>query len=213
MRMPVSRRIGHVRVFVAAVLALASVARAQDATPDGARAVDDTLDPRTRQSAAWFAALERVNDRIRASPISWLDGHLGVTSRIRMSRDGARAVSWAEDGSAWLWNSWTGEPLGLLGMFGMGETSSRYGAQLRWPHFQFSDDGERILVYEPLARFAGLWDGRSAEFLAHLEVADEKASDATLSPDGRRIAVASETGVIRFYDSERGLPLDTPVLE
>ncbi len=211
--MPASRPFGPVRCVVAAMLLLATWGRAQDKTFDSAPAVEDTLDPRTRQSVAWFAALERVNERIRASPISWLDGHLGVAARIRMSRDGERAVSWAEDGSAWLWNAWTGEPLGLLGMFGMGETSSRYGAQLHWPRFVFSADGERILLYEPLARFAGLWDGRSAEFLAHLDVADEKASAATFSPDGRRIAVASETGVVRFYDSERGLPLDTPVLE
>ncbi len=219
MHTPASRPFGHVLAgscsVVVALLLLATWGRAQDKTSDSARAVVDTLDPRAQQSAAWFAALERVNERIRASPISWLDGHLGVTARIRMSPDGARAVSWADDGSAWLWDAWTGEPLGCLGMFGMGETSSGYGGQSqpRWPEFVFSADGERILLYEPIARFAGLWDGRSAEFLAPLDVADEKASAVTFSPDGRRIAIASETGVIRFYDSERGLPLDTPVLE
>src|ERR1700741_1269268 len=67
----------------------------------------------------WREAIERVNERIRTAPISWLDGHVGVPSRAPMPPAGARAVTWAQDGSAWLWNAWTGEPIGLLGVFGM----------------------------------------------------------------------------------------------
>jgi len=172
-------------------------------------------DPAARPSADWFAAVKRVDERIRSSPISWLDGHLGVCSRIRMSRDGERAVTWAQDGSAWLWNAWTGEPLGLLGILGMGETSFHWedskGDEL--PVFEFSADGERILVFEPVARCAGLWDGRSAEFLGYLQKAGEQVLAAVFAPDGRRVAVAGGRGVIRFYDSERGIPLEAPVLE
>ncbi len=185
---------------------LRAPAGAQDAEPSNAE---------SQRVAAWRAAVERVNERIRSSHISWFDGHLGVVSRIRMSPDGGRAVTWAQDGSAWLWNAWTGEPIGLLGMFGMGETSYRWpGARsLGWPTLQFSADGERILLLEPLAGFAGLWDGRSAEFLGHLEVGEEVACAATFSPDGRRIAVASQAGIVRFFDADSGLAIDAPVLE
>ncbi|MFN0008725.1 MAG: PDZ domain-containing protein [Planctomycetota bacterium] len=163
----------------------------------------------------WRAALERVNERVRGSPIAWLDGHMGVTSRLRMSPDGNRAVTWAQDGSAWLWNAWTGEPIGLLGMFEMGETSFRAlgRKEFAWPELEFSSDGERILLLERLAGLAGLWDGRSAEFLGYLEVGEELAREAAFTPDGRRVAVANESGTIRWFDAASGLQSDTPGLE
>ncbi|MFN0009802.1 MAG: TPR end-of-group domain-containing protein [Planctomycetota bacterium] len=175
------------------------------------------------RAAAWRSAVQRVNERLVSSSMSWLDGHLGQLSTVRMSPDGGRAVSCATDGSVWLWNAWTGEPIGVLGMFGMGDTSetgfrdfstiARLGSDLPWPRLEFSADGERILLFEPLAGLAGLWDGRSAEFVGYLEVGGELTRAATFSPDGKKVAVASEAGFVRLHDAERGSPLDLPPLE
>jgi len=165
---------------------------------------------RASAAAPLRAALERTRDLVGSSSVTWLDGHQGRALRVRLSPDGERAVTWAEDGSAWLWNAWTGEPLGLLGLF---VSDKLFGRWDYWLQLDFSADGERVLAFEPFAGFAGLWDGRSAEFLGTLEVGQQVVCAVALDLEGRRIATADEAGVVRLFDADLGAPIADSTFE
>ncbi len=163
---------------------------------------------RRRDRSLRRAAHDRLNARVRELPIAWNDGHLDVVYQIRMSPDGERAATWG-DGAAWLWNTWTGEPLGPLGLH---EGTPFEDDDVYVPTLEFSADGERLLIHAQLAGVASLWDGRSAEFLGNLEVGERDVRAAAFSPDGRRVATGDADGVVRLFDANFGAPLSEPVI-
>jgi WD40 repeat protein len=129
----------------------------------------------------------------RRTPIAWLDGHASQVTGLRFDAAAERFITWGEDGAAWLWNAHTGEALGSISPI------SRQGVS-----FEFSGDGERLLLLDLPVGLASLWDGRAADPIATLQRGDEVVTAAAISPDNRLAATGDALGAVRLWDAATG---------
>jgi len=117
-------------------------------------------------------------------------GHDGDVNQVAFSSDGSRLASTGDDGELKVWDPSSGRLLSSLSAAG-----SAYGPS-------FSADGSLV---------AAAWDGKGSVRVLDLSTDRVVSStrvlgviDTALSPDGKRIAVASESGTGAVFDVETG---------
>jgi WD40 repeat protein len=121
---------------------------------------------------------------------------------ISISLDGRRIVSAQFDGSLWLWNSETGQPIG----------SPLTGHQGAAAVVFFSPDGHRIASGGD-DKTVRLWNADTGQpiggpFIGHTD----KVTSLAFSPDGRRIVSGSVDKTVRLWNADTGQQIGAPLV-
>lgn len=139
--------------------------------------------------------------------------HGGEVNSVRFSPDCQRVVTACTDGAARVWEIASGETLG---------TAFEHGARVGYA--EFSPDGRRILTVSGVT--ARLWDVNSGKLVGDRMRHEEQPADPSLwweeeqggairaacfSPDGTRVATASNDGTARIWDAATGSELVAPL--
>lgn len=142
-----------------------------------------------------------------AYPKSDADSSLAMFIRLggsiraaNFSPDGRRVVTASKDGTARVWCSRTGLPVG---------EPLQHQAEVMWA--QFSADGKRI-VTASLDKTARVWVAETG--LAKTPLLDHEGGVlyAAFSPDGRKVVTASLDKTVRLWDAETGQVLLRPIV-
>jgi len=124
--------------------------------------------------------------------------HTDHVRHAAFSPDGSRIVTASQDGTAQIWDRWTGEPIGDPLVHG------------DWVYqATFSPDGARILTagYDKTAR---IWDAATGAPGLTIEH-DQAVRSAEFSPDGQIVATACWDLMTRFWSAETGKLAGPPV--
>ena len=140
--------------------------------------------------------------------LAFLRGHRGKVNSLSCSPDGRRIASGARDGTVRVWDVQSGEELLLL-------LSDSYWVEI----VIYSPDGRRI-VSGSSDGTVRIWDAHSGQGLAGSVTASSPTFSGqgsgfllgqvntvncmSYSPDGQRIASASDDGTIRNWDAQSG---------
>jgi hypothetical protein len=114
--------------------------------------------------------------------------HGGVLSSAQFSPNGQRVVSTSSNGTAQLWDTASGKPIGQPMEHG-GVVSSA----------QFSPDGQRV-VTSSWDKTARLWDALTGKPIGEAMKQEDAVSSAQFSPDGQRVVTASRDRTVRLWD-------------
>jgi len=142
-------------------------------------------------------AAVNVFQELREADAAWaiLTGHTGAVRRAAYSPDGTRIVTASYDGTARIWDAWSGIEQRVLS----GHTRTVLTAA-------WSPDGTRIVTASDDGT-ARVWDARSGRELLIFHSGDGFTC-AVYSPDGSRIATVSDTKV-QIWDARSGRPVST----
>jgi len=133
--------------------------------------------------------------------------HQGPVIWAQFSPDGRHILTASEDGTARVWDAQTGRPISSLIQHSNPVDSA-------W----FSPDSKRVMIiaraetgYAEDARgnTVYVWDAQSGQPLTEPFKHSKPVSSARFSPDGKRIATASDDGMVRVWDlspSQPGCP-------
>jgi WD40 repeat protein len=187
----------------------ATIALARVSTQEGRRMMDAG---RTGEALAYFArALRADHESVAATWVSnilangqiWVPGtplaHAGAVRAVAFSPDGRRVVTGSFDGTARIWDSVTGSPVG---------SPLRHDGAIS--SVTYSPDGTWILTASSDST-ARLWDARSGTPLEMTFRHKYSISSATFSPDGRRIVTTSNDSSARVWDVTTGRLIAGPL--
>ncbi len=175
------------------------------------------------------AEVDRLNALDAANQIVWQDGHGHSVLGARFSPDGERLLTWSEDGTVRMWDGFTGEHLALLtrhavrlsefsthaenvffegavGRFFSSFLTRMFDLEQRLS-VSFDRDGERVLLVDHVSARAGLWDGRTGDFVAWLVSGESPVFDVAFRPDGRRVVTSTRSGEVLAWDAQDGHPV------
>jgi eukaryotic-like serine/threonine-protein kinase len=124
----------------------------------------------------------------------------GSLVTVNFSRDGGRIVTASEDGTARVWNSLNGNPVG---------EPLRHGAEVLWA--QFSADGQRMVTASK-DNSARIWDAQTGAPLTPPLLHQASVWFADFSPDGAKVVTASYDKTAQVWDAGSGKPLGQPLL-
>jgi WD40 repeat protein len=209
-------------------------------SPDGAMIaisggalVCDDLDP------SKFAI--RIFDSSTGLISKTLVGHVCPTSDVDWSPHGERLVSISSDDKAYVWDVATGQiiastPIGSHGMFatvwnpisdliasayisnGIGIWDARSGEGVGPPNLSgttvdWSPDGTRVVAGSGYGNLVTISDATTGQHLLVLQGHTDVIGNVAWSPDGSKIASASNDNTIRIWDATTGAALNTFSLE
>jgi WD40 repeat protein len=198
-------------------------------SPDGARLVT-----RSEKSAQlWDVA----SGRPLGAPLA----HDTFVMSARFSADGTRVVTASQDKTAKIWNAETGEPIGKpfvhedkLMWASFSPDAKRIatsaedkkiriwdaasGAMIaEWEYVtyiasgEFSPNGRHLLTWTMDDVTGRIWDVEKGEAVGAPLLHTEQVVSARFSPDGSRIATASNDRTARLWDAVTGKPLTDPL--
>lgn len=199
-------------------------------SPDGARLVT-----RSEKSAQlWDVASGR--------PLGAPFAHDTFVMSARFSADGTRVVTASQDKTAKIWNAETDELVGkpfvhedklMWASFspdGKRIATSAEDKKIRiwdatsgalvseWEYVtyiasgEFSPDGRHLLTWTMDDVTARIWDVEKGEAVGAPLLHTEQVVSAQFSPDGNRIATASNDRTARLWDAVTGKPLTDPLI-
>lgn len=119
-----------------------------------------------------------------------LHGHAGAVKTVSISGDSWRVASAGEDGSIRVWD------LGGTG------TPSKSGHMRDVTGVSYGPFGD-IVVSCGKEGALKIWDPRDGLFIRNICQRDEQLLGCCVSPDGLRVALACDDGVLRAYDVDR----------
>jgi WD40 repeat protein/serine/threonine protein kinase len=123
------------------------------------------------------------------SVVATLEGHRGFIYSMEFSAQGGEIVTTSWDNTARIWDTRTGETLGIL----TGHQDTVYDAA-------WSPDGSRLITVS-LDRTAIVWDRSSLTPMFTIPH-DEKVTCCAFSPDGKLVATGSRGGTIKVWSVE-----------
>lgn len=128
-----------------------------------------------------------------------LAGHTSLVTGIGYSPDGARLATWSYDGTAQVWDASSG----------LHTSTSNDKPLLTIPHLEgpgtdpsFRRDGKQLAL--PSGKSVEIVDAQNGAVIRTLPPFDGGVMSVAYSPEGTRLAAASEKGEIRIYDSASG---------
>jgi WD40 repeat protein/predicted Ser/Thr protein kinase len=141
-----------------------------------------------------FIEVREVNGSSRWRKVSELTGHRHQISRLAFAPDSRLLISASRDHTVKFWNPEKGRNAGLL------EANAAIG---------FTAGGDRILTLDTNAAVR-LWDVASQRELRVLKSADRRmASNAEMSHDGHKLAIAYRDGTVEIRSSRDAALLQT----
>jgi WD40 repeat protein/tRNA A-37 threonylcarbamoyl transferase component Bud32 len=164
-------------------------------SPDGTRLASASLDGTVK---VWDVMLNQD-----ALP---LRGHLGIIQRVTFSPDGTRLASAGRDRSIKIWDTTTGQLIRELK--GHADTVNDVA---------FSPDGTRLAAAvgdlfpaqpnKPRQGEVVVWDAQTGQVLLACQHSKDSINGVAFSPDGTRIASASQDGSVCLCDATTGKEL------
>jgi WD40 repeat protein len=128
-----------------------------------------------------------------------LSDHVDAVTGIAFSPDGKRLATSSRDDTVKIWDAASGEPL----------LSIRGDTDLTC--VDFSPDGRWVAAAEEVGNTVYVWDAASGERLLTLSGHGRWIDDVAFSPDGTRLATASQDSTTRLWDATTGAALFTLV--
>lgn len=156
-----------------------------------------------RVATGWYDGTTHIWDAGSGREVSILAGQRQRVKTIAFSPDCERIITgsdcawdisthaWTAGGEARLWDARSGRELAVL-------LGHKYGIQ----GAQFSQNGSFMLTAS--SDSVRVWRADSGQLLWALDARDENLIDATFSPDGTRVAIASTNQTARILDAESG---------
>jgi hypothetical protein len=155
--------------------------------------------PDGRRLATW--ALDqtvRVWDAINGQELLILQGHRGPIWDVAYSPDGRRLATLDADQIVRLWDAASGQEVAAIPW---------HARSLSGMGVLFSPDGRRLAVWGADQTVVRVWDARTGQELLDLKGHTDRISGVAYSPDGRRLASASDDKTVRLWDAATGQEL------
>ncbi len=146
-------------------------------------------------------ALDSPTGELKAKFAKWfVFRYPGSMAGAMFSPDGRSVVTASEDGTARLWSSLTGEPVG---------EPMRHDAEVLWA--EFSPDSQRVVTASADGT-ARVWAADTGRLVAPPLQHADIVHHAAFSPDGQKVITASRDKSVRVWSAQSGQPIGTPLI-